>query len=197
MSKTKTHRLNTHITQTHKESLDSRTSRPLNSRPSATSRVLATDQHLHPTSARERAPETHSQTSDTLSHAHTPRGTPLSGAAHHKPFPCSRAVSRPTRKPSTLEVVWDGGRDNGHNRYTQKLKASLRILRHRDAGVPEACITFRPDLDLSERRTGAGRSPRDAGLHHTLDRSRAVNGNRTERPATTGGQAGKSHYFRV
>ena len=91
----------THITQTHKESLDSRTSRPLNSRPSATSRVLATDQHLHPTSARERAPETLSQTSDTLSHAHTPRGTPLSGAAHHKPFPCSRAVSRPTRKPST------------------------------------------------------------------------------------------------
>ena len=180
----------THITQTHKESLDSRTSRPLTSRPSAASRVLATDQHLHPTSARERAPETLSQTSDTLSHAHTPRGTPLSGAAHHKPFPCSRAVSRPTRKPSTSKGV--------RRRRGQPLfKAPLRLLRHRDAGVPEACITFRPDLDLSERRTGAGRSPRDAGLHHTLDRSRAVNGNRTERPATTGGQAGKSHYFRV
>ena len=168
---------------------------PLDLAPLDRAQTLARSRPTPPPDERARAPETHSQTSDTLSHAHTPRGTPLSGAAHHKPFPCSRAVSRPTRKPSTLEVVWDGGRDNGHNRYTQKLKAPLRILRHRDAGVPEACITFRPDLDLSERRTGAGRSPRDAGLHHTLDRSRAVNGNRTERPATTGGQAGKTHYF--
>ena len=138
MGTIKKHRLNTHITQTHKESLDSRTSRPLTSRPSATSRVLATDQHLHPRSAHERAPETLSQTSDTLSHAHTLRGTPLSGAAHHKPFPCSRAVSRPTRKPSAS----DGGGDN-------ETAVTLRSLTHSDF-----CVTVTPGYRRPVSRSG-------------------------------------------